>query len=88
MQNTSDTESKKHESSNELVNAEAEYKKINKELKEVEQKMMIARDKAVKACSPPDNNVIDCNLLSGGLTNISKPASKGSSDSKVLYKQH
>ena len=36
-------------------------------------------DKAVKACSPPDNNVIDCNLLPGGLTNISRPASKGSS---------
>ena len=24
--------------------------------------------KAVKACSPPDNSVIDCNLLPGGLT--------------------
>ena len=25
-------------------------------------------DKAVRACSPPDNNVIDCNLFPGGLT--------------------
>ena len=49
MQNTSDTESKKHESSNELVNAEAEYKKINKELKEVEQKMMIARENKARS---------------------------------------
>ena len=49
MQNTSDTESKKHESSNELVNAEAEYKKINKELKEVEQKMMIARESKARS---------------------------------------
>ena len=38
-------------------------------------------DKAVRACSPPDNNVIDCSLLPGGLTSISKPASNGSSDS-------
>ena len=27
------------------------------------------------------SKVIDCNLFPGGLTNISKPASKGSSDS-------
>ena len=39
------------------------------------------RDKAVKACSPPDKRVIDCNLLPGGDTNISKPASRGSSES-------
>ena len=45
------------------------------------QKTAKTRDKAVRACSPPDNNVMDCNLLPGGLTNISKPASKGSSDS-------
>ena len=38
-------------------------------------------DKAVKACSPPDNNVIDCSLFPGGDTNISKPASSGSSES-------
>ena len=38
-------------------------------------------DKAVKACSPPDNKVIDCNLFPGGETNISNPASNGSSES-------
>ena len=38
-------------------------------------------DKAVKACSPPDNKVIDWSLLPGGLTSISKPASSGSSES-------
>ena len=38
-------------------------------------------DKAVSACSPPDNKVIDCNLLPGGETNISNPASNGSSES-------
>ena len=38
-------------------------------------------DNAVKAYSPPDNNVIDCNLLPGGLARISRPASRGSSDS-------
>ena len=38
-------------------------------------------DKAVKACSPPDNKVIDCNLYPGGETNISRPASNGSSES-------
>ena len=38
-------------------------------------------DKAVNACSPPDNKVIDCNLFPGGLTNNSSPASKGSSES-------
>ena len=51
------------------------------------------KDKAVKACSPPDNKVIDCNLFPGGLTNSSKPASKGSSESTssnfaVQYKPH
>ena len=39
------------------------------------------KDKAVKACSPPDNKVIDCNLFPGGDANISKPASRGSSES-------
>ena len=38
-------------------------------------------DNAVKACSPPDSRVIDYNLLPGGLTNISNPASRGSSAS-------
>ena len=48
--------------------------------KDAELKLKI-KDKAVKACSPPDNKVIDCNLFPGGLTNISNPASKGSSES-------
>ena len=39
------------------------------------------RDNAVKACYPPDNKVIDCNLFPGGETYISKPASSGSSES-------
>ena len=39
------------------------------------------KDKAVKACSPPESKVMDCNLLPGGLTNNSKPASSGSSES-------
>ena len=39
------------------------------------------RDKAVNACSPPDNKVIYWSLFPGGLTNISKPASNGSSES-------
>ena len=39
------------------------------------------KDSAVKACSPPDNKVIDCNLFPGGDTNISRPASRGSSES-------
>ena len=39
------------------------------------------KDKAVRACSPPDNSVIDYNLFPGGETNISNPASKGSSES-------
>ena len=39
------------------------------------------RDNAVRACYPPDNKVIDCSLLPGGLTNISNPASSGSSES-------
>ena len=39
------------------------------------------KDNAVKACSPPESNVIDCNLFPGGETYISKPASRGSSES-------
>jgi ABC-type dipeptide/oligopeptide/nickel transport system ATPase subunit len=39
------------------------------------------KDNAVKACSPPDNKEIDCNLFPGGLTNNSKPDSNGSSES-------
>ena len=38
-------------------------------------------DKAVKACSPPESSVIDCSLFPGGETNISRPASRGSSES-------
>ena len=44
-------------------------------------KIANTNDKAVNACSPPDNKVIDCNLLPGGETNISNPASRGSSES-------
>ena len=44
MQNISDTESRKQELSDELVDAEEEYFKINKELKTFEQKMMLARE--------------------------------------------
>jgi hypothetical protein len=39
------------------------------------------KDNAVRACSPPDNKVIDCNLLPGGLTSNCNPASKGYSSS-------
>ena len=44
MQNTSDTENKKQELSESLVNAEENYQKLNKELKAVEQKMIFARE--------------------------------------------
>jgi chromosome segregation protein len=49
MQNTSDTESKKHELSDELVSSEEGYQKINKELKTVEQKMMLARENKARS---------------------------------------
>ena len=48
-QNTSDTESKKLEMSNELNEAEKAYQEINKELKEVEQKMVIARENKARS---------------------------------------
>ena len=48
-QNTSDTESKKLEMSNELNDAEKNYKEINKGLKEVEQKMMVARENKARS---------------------------------------
>jgi len=48
-QNTSDTESKKLEMSNELNDAEKAYQEINKELKEVEQKMVIARENKARS---------------------------------------
>ena len=44
-------------------------------------KIAKTRARAVKACSPPDKRVIDCNLFPGGETNISRPASRGSSES-------
>ena len=49
MENTSNTESKKQELSGELVGAEEEYKKINKELKAEEQKMMLARENKARS---------------------------------------
>ena len=49
MQNTSDTENKKQELSDELAKAEEEYQKVNKELKTIEKKMMIAREKKARS---------------------------------------
>ena len=49
MQNTSDTENKKQELSDELAKAEEEYQKVNKELKAIEQKMMIARERKARS---------------------------------------
>jgi len=49
MQNTSDTELKKQELSSELTSAEQEYEKINKELKLVEQKMIVARENKARS---------------------------------------
>ena len=49
MQNTSDTESKKLELSDDLVKAEENYQEINKELKAVEQKMMLARENKARS---------------------------------------
>ena len=49
MQNTSDTENRKQELSDELVKAESGYQKINKELKSVEQKMMVARENKARS---------------------------------------
>ena len=48
-QNTSDTESRKVEISNELEEAEKVYQEINKDLKEVEQKMMLARENKARS---------------------------------------
>ena len=41
---------------------------------------------AVKACSPPDNKVIFCIFLPGGLANISKPEFKGSSSFWISFR--
>ena len=48
-QNTSDTETRKLEISNELEQAEKIYQDMNKELKEVEQKMMLARENKARS---------------------------------------
>ena len=45
MQNTSDTENKKLNFPDELNKAEENYQEINKELKAVEQKMMVSKRK-------------------------------------------
>ena len=49
MQNASDTESKKLELSDDLIKAEENYQEINKELKAVEQKMMLARENKARS---------------------------------------
>jgi len=49
MQNISDTESKKQELSDGLINAEEEYQKTNKGLKVFEQKMMSARENKARS---------------------------------------
>ena len=49
MQNTSDTEIKKQELSNELIEAEEKNQKINKDLKSVEEKMMFARENKARS---------------------------------------
>ena len=49
MQNTSDTENRKQELSDELIQAEEGYQKINKSLKAVEQKMMVARENKARS---------------------------------------
>tara|TARA_B100001123_G_scaffold29358_1_gene31030 strand:+ start:1 stop:1002 length:1002 start_codon:yes stop_codon:yes gene_type:complete len=48
-QNTSDTENTKQELANDLGKAEEAYQSINKELKEVEQKMMLARESKARS---------------------------------------
>jgi chromosome segregation protein len=49
MQNISDSEGKKQELSEELVSAEEEHQKTNKELKIIEQKMMLARENKARS---------------------------------------
>jgi len=48
-QNTSDTENKKQELSNDLIKAEEEYQNVYKELREVEQQMIIARENKARS---------------------------------------
>jgi len=49
MQNTSNTENEKNDSSVNLDSAEKEYEEINKKLKIVEQKMMLARENKARS---------------------------------------
>ena len=49
VQNKSDTENKKFEMLNELNESEKIYESMNKELKEVEQKMMVARENKARS---------------------------------------
>jgi len=49
MQNTSDTEIKKQELTNELIEAEEKNQSINKDLKSVEEKMMSARENKARS---------------------------------------
>jgi len=49
MQNTSNTENEKISLSDELVKSEEEYQKINKQLKDVEQKMMLSRENKARS---------------------------------------
>jgi len=48
-QNTSDTEARKLEISSELEDAEKIYQEMNKELREIEQKMMLARENKARS---------------------------------------
>ena len=49
IQNTSSTENDKTNLSEELLKSEEEYQKINKQLKQVEQKMMLARENKARS---------------------------------------
>ena len=49
IQNTSDTENNKESLTNELLNSENEYQKINKELKSIEQEMVTARENKARS---------------------------------------
>jgi len=49
MQSTEDTESKKNDLTNELVSSEKQYQDMNKDLKVVEEKMMLARESKARS---------------------------------------
>jgi len=49
IQNTSDTQNNKESLTNELLNSENEYQKINKELKSIEQEMVTARENKARS---------------------------------------